>query len=362
MGLFGGKKPSSYLGVDIGASGIKVVELANEKGRAKLLTYGYCEQASESEASPFDDLKATAAVLSDICRQAGTTTARALAGLPSSQLFSAIVAVPRRKDEREMKPLIDVQVSKVTPLPLSEMVVYSTFIDDVKPLLPLEKGSPPAPARSEYVRVLVTGGAKTLIQKYIEIFKLAKLELVAIDAEPFALTRALIGKDRTAVALVDIGFKRTNITIVEKGIPFLTRSINVGGASVTKRIMEAAGLSQNDAEQMKRDLGSSGNRGSALPPAVEAVIQPIMNEVKYAFQLYANMELTDVKKVEKVIVTGGSAHLPHVPEYLASQLNVNVYRGDPWARVAYPAELRPVLDDIGPRMSVAIGLAMRDIE
>src|SRR3989338_10021347 len=84
MGLFGGKKPSSYLGVDIGASGIKVVELENEKGRAKLLTYGYCEQASESEASPFDDLKATAAVLSDICRQAGTTTARALAGLPSS--------------------------------------------------------------------------------------------------------------------------------------------------------------------------------------------------------------------------------------------------------------------------------------
>lgn len=361
MALFGGKKSPSYIGVDIGASGIKLVELANEKGRGKLLTYGYSEQTLDEGATPFDDPKATAAVLADICKQAGTTSVRAVSGLPSSQLFSTIVAVPRRKDEREMRPLIDAQVAKVTPLPLSEMVVYSTFIDDIKPLPQQAKGGSPVPARSEYVRVLVTGGAKTLIQKYIEIFKLAKLNLVAIDAEPFALIRALIGKDRTAVALVDIGFKRTNIVIVENGIPFLTRSINIGGFSVTKRVMDAAGLSQADAEQMKRDLGSSGNNGS-LPPAIESVIQPIVNEVRYAFQLYANMETTDVKKVEKVIITGGSAHLPRIPEHMAAQLNVNVYRGDPWARVVYPVELRPVLDDIGPRMGVAIGLAMRDIE
>ena len=325
MGLFGGKKQSSYLGVDIGASGIKIVELANEKGRAKLLTYGYSELTNDIGASPFDDLKAAAATLADICKQAGTTTVRALAGLPSSQLFSTIVAVPRQKNEREMRPLIDAQISKVTPLPLSEMVVYSTFIDDINPLPVAPKGASVPSPRSEYVRVLVTGGAKALIQKYIEVFKLAKLKLIAIDAEPFALTRALIGKDRTAVALVDIGFKRTNITIVEKGIPFLTRSINVGGASVTKRIIETAGISQSDAEQMKRDLKSLGNGGSTLPPAIEAVIQPIVNEIRYSFQLYANMELTDVKKVEKVIVTGGAAPFPDVSEYMCSQTQFQIF-------------------------------------
>jgi len=74
------------------------------------------------------------------------------------------------------------------------------------------------------------------------------------------------------------------------------------------------------------------------------------------------MELTEIKKVDKIILTGGSSHLPRVPEYLAEVLNMNVYRGDPWARVTYPKDLETVLEEIGPRMSVAVGLAMRDLD
>ena len=83
--------------------------------------------------------------------------------------------------------------------------------------------------KEKHVRVLVTGAAKSLVQKFIEIFKYAKLELQAIDTESFALIRSLVGKDKSSIMILDMGSKRTNITIVEKGIPFLTRSINIGG-------------------------------------------------------------------------------------------------------------------------------------
>ena len=133
MGLFGGKGPHTYLGVDIGASGLKLVELANERGRAKLMTYGYTERKPGQPAlSPFDDTKATGELLAKLCKQSGTKGTKVMAALPLSSVFSAIVSVPRRKTEKEMQPLVEAQVAKLTPIPLTEMVTYSTFIDGIR--------------------------------------------------------------------------------------------------------------------------------------------------------------------------------------------------------------------------------------
>ena len=213
---------------------------------------------------------------------------------------------------------------------------------------------------------MVTGAAKSLVQKYIEIFKLAKIDLVALDTEAFALIRSLVGKDKSTVMIVDIGYTRTNFTIVEKGIPFLTRSINVGGGTVTKKIMEQLNVPEAEAERLKQDLGtmaeSDPQTGEGLQVVLASVLQPMINEIKYASEVYAKMELTDGKKFEKIILTGGSAHLPGLVKELTMAMNTNVYIGDPWARVMTPEELRPVLDEIGPKLSVAIGLAMRELD
>ncbi len=360
MSFFGGKNAHTYLGVDIGASGLKVVELANEKGRAKLMTYGYTERLpGQSMISPFDDPKGTGEMLVKLCKKSGVKSNKVMAALPLTSVFSAIVSVPRMKHEKEMQPLVDAQVGKLTPLPLSEMVTYSTYIDGLEKKISQEKPS-------DHVRGLMTGAAKSLVQKYIEIFRFAKLELQAIDTESFAFVRSLIGKDKSPIAVLDIGSTRTSITIVEKGIPVLNRSVSLGGTAVTKRIMDQMHVSEVQAEQIKLDLGtmagSSAGGVGGLPSVLEAVMQPMLNEIKYAFQLYAGMELTEYKKVEKVVLTGGSSHLPKVIEFLKESLNLNVYRGDPWARVVFPEDMRPALDEIGPRMSVSIGLAMREIE
>ena len=365
MGLFGGQKKDSYLGVDIGAGGVKVVELNSKKGRPTVLTYGYSTRnLGEIITSPFDDVKGTGMILKKICEQAGVKSNRVMAALPMSSVFTAIISIPRLKTEKEMKPLIDTQVAKLTPLPLSDMITYSTFIDPVKK--DKEKKDQKKDRKKEYVRVLVTGAAKSLVQKYIEIFKVAKLKLEALDTEAFALIRSLIGNDKSSIMILDIGSLRTNITVVEKGVPFLTRSINVGGYAVTKHFMEKSSLSETEAEQMKKDLSKmvtfAETTVGGMPKILETAMQPILNEILYSFQLYEKMELTEANKVEKVILTGGSSHLPYLPEYFSEKLNLNVYRGDPWARVAIPHDLRPVLDDIGPKMSVAIGLAMREIE
>ncbi len=368
MSFFGSSKTKTFLGVDIGASGIKVVELANEKGRARLMTYGYLEFAPDEAGDvAFENIKRTGDLLAQICKQAGTRTTSAMTSLQSSHVFSTILAFPKSKDPKQTKALIDAELTKLAPLPVDEMITYSTFLDGgEKGQGAMGKGqmkeeeNKKMQEKEKYTRVLVTGAAKTLVQKYIEIFKGAKLNLQAIDTESFALIRALIGKDKGAIMILDIGSKRTNLFVVEKGIPFVSRSINLGGDSVTMRFVEQMKISPEDAERAKRDLGMAGTAG--LPKILESVMQPIVNEIKFTFQLYANMELTELKRVEKIILTGGSSHLAGIPEYLAEVLNMNVYRGDPWARIIYPQDISAMLEEIGPRMSVAVGLAMREME
>ena len=135
---------------------------------------------------------------------------------------------------------------------------------------------------------------------------------------------------------------------------------------MASQIATQLSISEEEAERMKHDLGTMAPGGSVsmggMPSLLESAVLPMVNEIRYAIEVYGRMDTADSKRVEKVIITGGSAHLPKLADYLSQTLNMNVYVGDPWARVIYPEELRPVLDEVGPRLSVAVGLAMRDID
>lgn len=349
MSLFGGPKTTSYLGIDIGVGGIKMVELANEKGRAKLMTYAYSERGISSQGKTLlDNPKLTADLLGKLIKQGGATTTRAISGLPQNSVFTAALSLPATKDPKQMKAMVEAQVQKLASVPLPELIIDSRMIDEV------------TKTAKEHTRVLVTGAPKSLVAKYVEAFKSAKIELVALETEAFALVRSLVGHDKSVVMILDVGAVRTNMTMVEKGIPFLTRSVNIGGAMLTKSIAEQMGISVEEAEQVKIDL--SKDEAAEVPPAVGLFLQPILNEINYSVGEFRRQEEHQGAKMEKIIITGGSAHLPGMVKYLGDKLNVNVYVGDPWARVAVPEALRPVLDDIGPRFAVAIGLAMRDID
>lgn len=377
MGLFSGSKNKALVGVDIGSSGIKLVEISNVKGRAKLMTYGYTEIPSlEGGDVLFENTKQAGSLLADMVKQSGVQTKNAMAALPVSKIFSTIISVPKVTDKKRLKLLIDAEIEKLAPLPLSEMITYTTFLDDKKnnkkeskkvdnktedPKKSIEKVV--KGKNKKYIRVLVTGASKVLVQKYIEIFKHAKLELSAIDTEAFAFIRSLIGKDKSSIMIIDIGSKKSNIMIVENGVPFVSRSVNIGGDSITDKLKDQMQFGYDEAERFKRDLGQmtpSSDLPGGLPKILEPFMQPLVNEIRYAMKLYSNMELSQQKNVEKIVLTGGSSHLPRIVEYLTEILNMNIYIGDPFARVVYPKDLTGVLEEIGPRLSLAIGLGMRD--
>ena len=355
MGLFSSSSAkTSYLGVDIGFAGVKMVELAMDKGRARLVTYAYANLAAESmEKSLLSDPARGADLIKKMLVKAKVTTKKTISVLPISSVFSSILSIPTTND-KELKDAVTLQAKKLVPLPLEEVSL------DTKVIEKMEKSDTIKPS----TRVLVTAAPKTLVAKYVDIFKQSGLELISLETEAFAEIRSLIGKDRSSIMIVDIGAFRTNIMIVERGIPLVTRSIATGGHAVTQTIAKTLGIPTEQADSMKRDIASmqSFAQGGDIFPILAILMKPVMDELRYSLNQYQQESNGSAVRVEKIVLTGGSALLPRLSEFLTKEMNINTYLGNPWARVVYPPDLRPVLDEMGPRFAVAVGSAMREME
>lgn len=364
MALFSKQKNQAFVGVDLGVSGIKIVQLLNERGRARLVTYASADYPpAPAERSYVQGVDAAAAVLKKMVQKARVTTRIAVAALPISSIFSSIISVPAG-NEKELKEAVHWQAKKLIPLPLEEIALDAKPLDTAPGSEQGKKAG--ATPQKQVQRVLLTGAPNVLVNAYVRILGGAGLEPLALETEALAQIRSLVGHDRSTVLILDVGALRTNLTVVEKGIPFLSRSIASGGVAMTQQISKTLGIPYTQAETMKRDIASLKQFAPTgdLTPMLQSLLKPILDELKYSMNLYQgqNDMSGQTKRIEKIILTGGSSLLPHFSEFLTELLNVNTYVGDPWARIVYPEDLRPILEDIGPRFSVAVGCAMRDIE
>jgi type IV pilus assembly protein PilM len=345
MGIF--KEENSYLGIDIGTAAIKIVELKKEGATARLINYGFSENTDGKLKKNWqNDIKEAAYVINRICHDSKMKSRNAVSALPTFSVFSSIINLTIA-NPKEMEAAVHWEAKKVIPLPLNEMSIGWQIVE-------------PASGQNNNTKVLVTGAPKSLVAKYTDIFREAKMNLLWLETETFSLIRSLIGHDQSTSMIVEMGASTTDISIVAKAIPMLSRSLDFGGASLTEMISKKLGLNTARAEQFKYDLGVSAidSQNGAVLSAISEAINPVVNEIKFASNLFASK---NKEKVEKIILTGGSALLYNLAGYLSKTLDTKVILGDPWARVNYPADLKQALQEIGPRLSVAVGLALRPI-
>ncbi len=346
-------RPPSYLGIDLGAGGVKIVELRQEKKRPVLHTYGLASVPKELGEVSDNSVENYAKIIKQICRSAKTISKKVTVSLPSSVVFHALVTLPVGGKKEANDLILDAEVRKLLPQPLEEMVV------DYQ-MLPVEKD-----AKNQLV--LVTATSRTLNTTYSRIFQRAGLELQALEPEASALTRSLVGRDDSLSMVVDIGAERTNFFIVERGVPLTHNSIEAGGNKINRILERALALAPELVEQAKFDLFRTVFKDNdqvvvdRLLSVLMPVIDPIVKEVAYSIEVFARQESNHEKRLEKIILAGGASLLPGFAGYMGEKLKVKCYVGDPWSRVVYQDGLRPVIADLGPRMAVAIGLALRTL-
>ena len=383
MALFG-KKEDSFLGVDIGAHGIKLVELKKTKGRAQLWTYGIVRESMDihsdasEEKTPNDLLKEKksplakeenkgqtmeqkiisdenrmqvtkyANLLKEALKQSKATSKRATASIPVSYVFHTVLTLPETED-KGISPIVRAEVKKLLSRPEEEMQIIHQKI----PQTDLEK-------KRKYMRVLVTAAPRAVVAFYTAIFQAAGLQLEELETEAFALERSLVGRDPSTVMVVDVGAERTNLFIMDQGLPMTHRSIQVGGNNIEEALVRELGVEPELAGQLKTDL-SRFPKGAITSDIFEDMLNAITKEIQYNFDVYLHQLGNEEKRPEKIILTGGGSVMPFLIERLQKEFPMKVFLGDPWARVVHQQGLKPVLDKIGPRMAVAIGLALRKV-
>ncbi len=350
MSLFSFSGDNLFLGIDIGDSSLKMVELKKKSNRVYLSNYAFSENVSEINFMKVDDVNYLAQAITKVRNEAGITATRVTASLPTFAVFSSVIHIDGT-DKKKIEEEVNKEAKKVIPLPLEEMTLDWKIVSESKK----EK------VERDGLRVFLTGSPKKLVHKYLNIFKAAKLELASLETETFSLVRSLVGNDRSTLMIVEIGANSTDISIVKESIPVLNRSLAVCSSTITKALADKMGFSFAQAEQFKFDLsfGLDSNEKGVLPQLLIKTLEPIITEIQYMldfFQSRNNMS------VEKIILSGGGALLLNLDKYLSKRLDIRVLIGDPWNRVHFSEELRPVLNEVGPRLAVAIGLAMREIE
>lgn len=374
-------KPKSVLGVDIGAGGIKVVELKKDKNRPILFTYGLAtgrrdvhelvnavsqQRGGElnlktvSEKQPvtasqiFTPEKVTeyAAVLKAVCQQAKVTARNAVVSLPVSAVFHAVVSLPPVA-KNEFEKILKAEVKKLLPRPIEEMTLDYQIL--------------PGAEGDKAQRVLINAVARDVVVFYTQIFQKAGITLDALESESTALERALIGRDQNLAMIVDMGAEHTNFFIIDGGAAITHNSVEIGGDRVDKMLSEAFGIDLDLVGRFKQDwfeklltYKNSVTKEEFLA-FLRPIVEPIVKEIEYSFDLYLRQSGNVGKRPEKVVLTGGAAFFPFLAEYIAEKFNLKCYVGDPWGRIVYQDGLKSILHAIGPRMSVAIGLAMRNM-
>ncbi len=382
------KKPDAYLGIDIGAGGIKVVELRKEKNRPVLFTYGLTREAQnihqllqKKELAPevilpgsrslsgekvtkqqpifqIDEAQVQnfSSVISAVCREAKTVSKVAVASLPVSSVFHAMVTLPIVKKD-EFGRILNAEIKKLLPYPLEEMAIEYEVLPG--------KGD----GSDHEQRVLVNAAPRALVVFFTKVFKLAGLQLDSLEPESIALTRALLGRDASPSMLIDIGADRTNFFIVEQAFPITHHSIELGGDRINQILAQILGMEISLVEQMKRDLFTyilEQKQNSLLSRDVflslfDPIIDPIIKEIEYSLELYMRQSNNQGRRPEKIVLTGGSAFFPYLAEKIGEKFKLKCYVGDPWGRVVYQESLKPILHSIAPRLAVAIGLALRNV-
>jgi type IV pilus assembly protein PilM len=345
MGLFS-SSDNSYLGVDIGDSSLKLVELKKKGKKIYLSNYAFSENVSDIKFTKIDDTAYLAKAINKVCKESNIKAKRVTASLPTFAVFSSIINL-NNVEKKNMAEAVADEARKVIPLPLEEMKI------DFK-IMPAIPGADRANSR-----VFLTGSPKKLVRKYIDIFKAADLELLNLETETFSLVRSLLGSDKSTVMIVEIGANSTDISIIKESIPVLNRSLEICGNTITHDLATAMGLDVVQAEQFKVDLSTSEKGNGGLLPIIVKTIAPIISEIEYMLDFF---NMSNQGKVEKIILSGGGSMLTGLPEYLSDKLNLQVIVGDPFSRVVYAEELRPVINEVGPKLAVAVGLALRDIE
>lgn len=349
-------KSHSALGVDIGTTSIKIVELEPGGERPRLVnyaileTYDYLERFNEAlQTSTLRLSEANiAGFIKIMLKEAGFKANRACVSISSFNAFSTLVEAPSMSDS-EARKFIELQAKQYIPIPLDSAVLDWSKVGEINDEAGTQKS-----------QLFLAAIPKDQIVKYQNIFKAAGLKLNSLEIEGMSLARALELDTRETTALaIDIGSRSTGIFIVRGGFLKFSSQTDFAGSSVTQNIAKGLNIAVRRAEDLKKQRGLAGFGGEH---ELSTIITPVLDVIIYeAKRVVVSFETSYREKIGAVILAGGGANLIGLADYMKTRFNLPVSIAKPFTAISYPQAFDALAKDLGPVLAPAIGLAMKGL-
>ncbi len=353
------KKNESVVGIDLGSSSIKAVQLRREKEKAILENYGELSLSHYGgtvmgQAVRLTDEKIIEAI-SDLKKEAKIKAEKAIISIPLRYSFVTTISLPFMS-EAEIEKAIPFEIKRYVPAPLSEIVFDWQILSS--PETNYSNGDTDS-EKVKNVNVLVVAIYKDFVEKYKSIIKASGFEVGGFEIEVFSMARSVLFKESKPVLLIDLGVSKTKMAIMKNGILYGAYDFDKGFQDLTLSLSRSLSVDFSRAENMKREIGFS-NRPEHQE--IKAMLEPILNYIfSEASRLISEHRRRENESINRVYLCGGGALLHGIIDFAINRLGVEVLMGNSFLKVEYPAFLEEVLRNISPVFVNATGLALRNI-
>ncbi|MFA6602537.1 MAG: type IV pilus assembly protein PilM [Candidatus Shapirobacteria bacterium] len=339
---------SDFFGIDIGVGSIKIVSLIRDKNEILLDGIGEVKTPRinwQDETATNDALKQIGTAIKGLMADLKIKSKQAVVSLPEDKVVSRLVQLPILK-ESEITDALKFEAETFVPYPLDQVSMDYEVVSQ-------EGGR---------MSVFVVATKSDLVKKYVSVFKSIGIDLMAIESPAVAIKRVVnLNVDTSAIStiVVDMGEKYSDMIGIKNGNVYFTRSIGVGGESLTRAISVNLGLDIPSAEEYKKAYGLNENElEGKIKGAIMPVFTSMAEEIRKAMALFREEENM---VVNLLILSGGGANLPGLAEELIRVLGVEVQVLQPLLKVNCQKIKLPFdINTEGCRFTVAVGSALRD--
>jgi type IV pilus assembly protein PilM len=348
------RKAKALVGLDIGSSAVKAVELKPAGKGYKVTGFG-------SEPVPPDSIVEgaiiDAAAVADAIRRLfdsrGIKTKEVAASLSGNAVIVKKITLPVMT-EAELAESIYWEAEQYIPFDIQDVNLDYQILD---------KGDPANGKGS--MEVLLVAAKKEKIADYTGVIAQAGRAAVVVDVDAFALQNAYevnYGIDPNAVVvLLNAGASATNINILQGDQSVFTRDISIGGNAYTEALQREMSLPYDSADALKRGLPVEGGSYDDARPVLRAVTENMMLEIQKTFDFFKATAASD--RIDRIVLSGGASRAEGFTDMLSERFGAPIESFDPFRKIGFEGKKFQVdaPADIAPTVAVAMGLALRRV-
>ncbi len=340
---FARKRRESF-GLDIGTSAVKAVQLREAAGGWTLTAFASVPLPPDVIAEGvIKDPPAVVDAIKQAVAKAGITSREAAIGISGRELITKKVRMPE-VPAKELRDAVQLEAEHHIPFAFDEVFLDYHVVS----------------RQGGVMELIVVAVKKSKVNEYVAVVQEAGLEPAIVDVDVFALGNQFEHNypddSADAVALIDVGASVMKTNVVRGGTSIFARDVPFGGNHYTQAIADRFHTTFEEAERAK--VGTSTDiAANAIVPALEAVSRDLSLELRRTFDYFGST--SDSDRIGRIVMSGGTARLPGVTDYLSSAWKIPVEIARPLERIDIDSALLEEASAAGPALAVGVGLALR---